>query len=78
MISGGSSNLIMVTTCLYETLTDALIEVRHQGRNIHLVYVLRHDVDSRERETALLPLNALNEYDISCRVVVADAPEGEA
>ena len=78
MISGGSSNLIMVTSRLYEELINALIEVRQQGRNIHLVYILPHDVDSREREEAILPLNALNEYDISCRVVTADAPDEEA
>ena len=78
MISGGSSNLIIVTTLLYEEMIDALIEVRQQGRNIHLVYILRHDADSREREEAIHPLNALNEYDITCRVVTADAPGGEA
>ena len=78
MISGGSSNMIMVTTCLYEELINALIDVRQQGRNINLVYIIRHDADSREREELLLPLNALNEYDITCRVVTADAPEGGA
>lgn len=74
MISGGSSNLIMVTTSLYEELTDALIDIRRQGRNVHLVCILRHDMDSRERETAIFPLNALNEYDISCRIISADPP----
>ncbi len=77
MISGGSSNLILVTACLYEGLTRALTEIRQQGRNVRLVLVLRYDLDSRERESAMLPLNALNEYDISCRVVMTDAPEGK-
>ena len=70
--------MILVTACLYEELTEALIGVRQQGRNINLVYIVRHDADSREREELLQPLNALNEYDITCRVVTADAPGGEA
>ncbi|MDD7409297.1 MAG: DUF58 domain-containing protein [Anaerovoracaceae bacterium] len=75
MVSGGSSNLILVTSCIYEELTDELIAARQFGRNIHLVYVIEHGLDSRSREEKTAGLDALNEYDISVSIFEADAPE---
>ncbi len=75
MISGGSSNVILFSAYLTEDLINELITIRQQGRNAHIVYVIPHDFDSRQREDAVRPLNALGEYDIGCSIMEADASE---
>ncbi|MDD6254434.1 MAG: DUF58 domain-containing protein [Eubacteriales bacterium] len=75
LVSGGSSNMIVVTADLSEEMTEELISARQFGRHVHVVYVVPHGLDSREREETLSGLGALNEYDISLNIFEADAPE---
>lgn len=75
MLSGGSANVVVCTSCLTEDLITELIQVRQSGRNAYLMYILPHETDRVAREEATRPLNSLNEYDITCRVLLADASE---
>ncbi len=75
MISGGSANVVVCTSCLTDELLTELINVRQGGRNAYLMYILPHEFDRVAREEATRPLNALNDYDITCRVLSADAAE---
>ena len=67
--------MIVCTSCLTDDLLNELINVRTSGRNAYLLYVLPHETDRVAREEATRPLNVLNEYDITCRVMLADASE---
>ena len=78
MISGGSANVVVCTSCLTDELLSELINVRQSGRNAYLMFVLPHETDRVAREEATTPLNALNDYDITCRVLLADASEVSA
>ncbi len=75
MLSGGSANVIVCTSLLTNELITELINVRQSGRNAYLMFILPHEYDRVAREEATRPLNALNEYDITCRVLSADAAE---
>lgn len=75
MVSGGSSNLIVVSTSIYDDLINALIDVKNQGRYVSFLYILPGDFDNRQQEEAEIPLNALSDYDINCRTILADPPE---
>ena len=75
MISGGSSNLIVVAASVSQELIEELITARQYGRNVHLIFIVEHGLDSRSREEKTADLGALNEYDILVSIFEADASE---